>query len=143
MLLNVNELYSDGQAVTATAVSTSTIDHNPNPGTAYNGQAIVRDIGPGQRLQLFAKVTEAFATLTSLKVSLESSADDSTYVIHWITDAILLATLVIGYDIPLPGFPSRAVRRYTRLRYTVAGSNATAGKITAGIVLDLDTNPSH
>ena len=142
MIFDAQSQFSDAQAVTATAASTNSIDLKAT-GTPYGGNALVRDIGKGCELPVAVTVTETFATLTSLTISVEtddnSSFSSATTV--FTTPAILAATLVAGYSVPmLVEVPEGTKEQYVRLKYTVAGSNATAGKITAGIVAARQTN---
>ena len=133
---------SDDQAITATAASTNVIDLGAT-GTVYGAAAaLTRDIGPGQPVSLLIQVTEAFATLTSLDIqieldSTESFTPDSTIDVQM---AVPVASLVAGYKVPYNFVPDGVNLRYMRLKYTVNGSNATAGKITAGIVASVQTN---
>jgi hypothetical protein len=116
-----------GQAITATAASTNVLDLLAN-----------RDIGAGSAdIMLNIEVTAAFATLTSLQVALQTSADNSTWVDLMLSPVILTANLVVGARIlrvNLPAFglnDTGTPNRYMRLNYTVAGSNATTGAIIA------------
>lgn len=142
MIYDQQTLFSDGQAVTATAASTNTIDLGAT-GTPYGGSALIRDIGKSSCIDLAVTVTEAFATLTSLTISVETD-DNSSFssaATVFTTTAIPVATLVAGYSIPmLAEFPEGTNERYVRLKYTVGGTNATTGKITAGVVAARQTN---
>jgi hypothetical protein len=51
------------------------------------------------------------------------------------TEAIAAATLVAGYVFNIDSIPLKASERYIRLYYTVAGSDATAGNVQAGITM--------
>lgn len=142
MILDSQNLFSDGQAVTASAASTNYIDLGAG-GTPYEGaSALGRAIGKGVPIALMVQVSVTFATLTSLAVSVETddntSFSSATTVVT--TPAIGVASLVAGYRFPLEVLPHGINERYLRLYYTVAGSNATAGAIDAGLVADLDTN---
>lgn len=125
-------LFSDNQAITATANSTNVIDLTAvAPGILHAGEPIRVD----------ARVTESFATATSVNVSVVTANDaalSSGAVTLAQTGATAIATLVAGYEIPLQ-FLQGTAKRYLGLVYTVAGSNATAGKISAGLVLDKQT----
>ncbi|WP_320169532.1 hypothetical protein [Maridesulfovibrio sp.] len=53
--------------------------------------------------------------------------------------SIPVADLKQGYAFPLPALPARH-SGYLRLSFTVAGANATAGKVSGYIILDDQTN---
>jgi len=115
--------FSDEQAITTTAVSTNVVDLelvNPN-------------LGEGTPLFARVRVTADFADGTSLKVSLQDSADNSTFADLASTAAIATATLVQGYNFVKLAIPDEH-RRYVRLNYTVSGT-MTAGKVTAWVGL--------
>lgn len=137
MLSDALGTFSDGQSITGSAASTSSIDlgatGTPKPG---HTTALSRDIGRGNKVNIRVQVTEAFATLTSLKVAVQTDADtafgSATTVLE--TEAIAVADLVAGYVFNLEYLPRNTDERYLRLYYTVAGSNATTGKIWAAVV---------
>lgn len=137
MIFDRQLLLSDGQAVTATAVSTNSIQW-PDMGRVYGAAAdLVRGVGEGNPVPLLVQVTENFATLTSLTITLESADNtglSSNAVVHWSSGAIAVAALVAGFQVPIRFLPKGIVKPHLGLRYTVAGASATAGKITAGVV---------
>ena len=129
-------LFSEDQAVTATAVSTNSIDLGLMETPVGAAGPLVLDAGLSE-IPILVQVTTTFATLTSLVVSVEmddnSSFSSATTVAR--SEAIPAASLVAGYKFRLPAsIPEGTTERYVRLKYTVAGSDATAGKIFAGIV---------
>lgn len=118
-----------GVAITATRNSTNVLD-----------MLVARDMGAGEILDLHVIVTEAFATLTSLVVSCEVSADNSTFYQILTSPIYPVAQLILGapifrYAMPLNQILNatagvlKAPGRYIRLVYTVAGSDATTGKV--------------
>lgn len=129
-----------GVAITATRDSTNVID-----------LLIARDVGANQPLAVHVDITQVFATLTSLTVDLQTSADNSTYFSLLKSNVYPVAQLIVGaplfrYDIPvnqelnssagvlkIPG-------RYLKLVYTVAGSNATTGAVFSYITPREDRN---
>lgn len=136
MIVDTTGLFSDDQAITATAVSTNVLDLGA-PGTVLgSSNALVRDIGRGVPIPILIQVTTTFATLTSLTVTLQSAYVEGfgeSYTIDQ-TPAVALATLVAGYQFPIIHIPVDTDKRYFRLNYTVGGSSATAGAVTAAIV---------
>jgi hypothetical protein len=138
MILDKNTLLSDDQAVTATAISENVIDLAVL-GTTYDGVALSRKEGTLQKVPFLVQVTADFATLTSLTISIESSAAAglTSPTVHF-SQVIAVADLVAGKKISYDFLPNGITGRYLGLRYTVTGSNATAGNITAGVVAAVD-----
>lgn len=127
-IFDKQNMYSEDQAITASAVSTNVIDHT------------IAGIGEGEPIEVIVKVTAAFATLTSLVVTLQTDSDEAFGTAQNVlaTAAIPAASLVAGYEFRISTMPSNMLR-YTRLSYTVAGSDATAGTIWAGLAVDRST----
>jgi hypothetical protein len=129
MILDTQALFSDKQAITATAASTNVIDLGPNP----------LDAGWGNKIPLLVQVNEDFDNATSLALALQVSDDPafgtSTTVF---TETVPLAGLTAGARISQKVIPYNTTRRYLRLYYTVTGTAPTKGKITAGITLGVD-----
>lgn len=136
MIFDAQNLFSNKQAVTTTAVSQNTIDLGKP-----------RDIGPGEPVNITAAVTTDFAGGTSITFDLivSDNADLSSPVVLQSNGPVLLANLKAGQKFPLramiPVNPDRP-KRYLGLRYTVAGT-MTAGAITAGIVRDLQAADAY
>ncbi|WP_413616414.1 hypothetical protein MRB56_09105 [Halomonas cupida] len=124
MIFDSTFLFSDDQAVTATAASTNIVD-----------LGVVRDIGKGVPVPLLVQVTEDFATLTSLTVTVETDDDPGfgSPKVLATSGAIAAADLVAGYQFPLQYMPI-GTERYLAITYTVGGTDATAGTVTAGVV---------
>ena len=136
MIMDRTALFSDGQAITATAASTNIVDLGAT-GTPYGGTALVRDVGLGRSVPIVVTVTQSFDALTSLTISVETD-DNSSFssaTTKWTSPAYTLAQLATGAKYLLPdAIPAGVNERYVRLKYTVAGSSPTVGKITAGVV---------
>lgn len=141
MILSAQELFSDDQAITATAISENVIDLGV-AGTPYGAAAALNnDKGKGAAIPVLIQVTADFATLTSLTITVEASAAaglTSPQVLA--TETIAVADLVAGKQTYMQVLPNGADLRYLGVRYTVTGSNATAGTITAGISMGNQTN---
>lgn len=126
MLYDLENLFSNNQAVTADAASTNVIK-------LAAGQ--LKEVSFGTPIPLRIQVTEDFATLTSLNIKVQTASDEAftSPVDLAATGAIAAADLKAGYVAPINFIPKGNLG-YMRLYYDVTGSNATAGKITAGIV---------
>lgn len=121
--------FGEAQAVTATAVSTDTLDFSA-----------FRNIGIGfQDVELFCfvgtSVTAAGAATVTITLETDDNSAFSSATVIYSTTAIPKATLVAGFN-ALDGvkIPSGA-ERFLRLNYTVATGPLTAGTFTAGLVL--------
>lgn len=130
MILDQQTLLSAAQAVTGDAVSTNVIDFGA-----------AGDMGKGMPVKLLVQVVEDFDNLTSLNVKVESDGDSAFGSANVLaqTGEIALAALKTGYVFAIHALP-RGNERYLRLSYDVTGTAPTAGKITAGIVADHQTN---
>lgn len=128
--------FSEDQAVTATAISENVILLN-DAGTVHgDAAAITRNLGIGNEIPLLIQVTEDFNTLTSLTITLETSAAAAltSPTVLASSGAIALADLVAGYRPSFTRiFPDGDLLDYIGLRYTVTGTDPTEGKITAAI----------
>lgn len=138
MILDQQTLFSDRQAITATAASTNIIDLSPR------GIGIVRDIGPGKAIPVVVQVVEDFAAAGAATLALtlqvdEDAAFGSPKTVATVA-AVPVASLKAGYQLPLDFIPRGTNERYMRLNYTVATGPMTAGRITAGIALGHQTN---
>src|SRR5260221_13993257 len=155
MIYDNNLIFSNNQAITATAASTSVIDLqgglaiNVGPNATVFGE----DIGIGDgvaMLKVAAFVTTTFtaAGAGTLVVALQGAPDTGasepggtpgTYVTYAQTGVIALADLVAGMKIAALDWPpvqpnSSPLPRYLRLNYTVATGPMTAGNIFAGLL---------
>lgn len=138
MILDKNTLLSDDQAVTSTAISENVIDLGVL-GITYDGVQLVRKEGTAQKIPVLVQVTEDFATLTSLTITIEASAAAGlTSPDVLFSQTIAVADLVAGKKISYDVLPNDIEKRYLGIRYTVTGTTATAGAITAGIVAAVD-----
>lgn len=123
MRLDSELMYSDDQAITGSADSQNSIDH------------IEADIGQGNPVYLSVVATEDFASSAedeTLEIEFEDSANDSDFDVVF---SIAPKAFGIKAGDELARFPlPSGLRRYTQLRYVVAGTgNFTAGRVTAGL----------
>lgn len=128
MRLDYENLFSHEQAITADAASSNVIDLHED-----------RNIGVGYPLGIAIVVTEDFATNDALTVTVET-ADNEAFdegEVDLVSAEAAVAELTAGYKFPILYVP-RGVKRFVRLSYTVSGSNATAGAVTAGLAIDQD-----
>ena len=123
MIMDNNSLFSDAQAVAATANSQS-VD-------------LGDDVGHGNAMYLHIGVTEDFAGLASVQVVLQHSDDNSTFEDVLTTMAVPVAKLTAGYRFAIDKIPC-GTKKYVRVRYVVSGAGS-AGKITAAITPTLQS----
>lgn len=126
-----------GQAVTATAVSTNSVDTNP---CAIGGNQ-PNDLGRGEALEIAISTLVTAAASGAATVNFELvQADDAALTTNVETlvqtGPIPKASLVAGAIIPLhlDRASPLAPRRYIGVRYTVGTGPLTAGTFTAAIV---------
>jgi hypothetical protein len=167
-MLDAQLQFSSAQAITASAQSTSFYDQltgeidtttftkAPNEIWSVNETYFGEDLGIGKgpgTPRVVVEVGTAFATLTSLQVAFQGAPNnataqasgnrsDLTFVTYIETDVIAVALLVANTRIASFDWPMRktgqALPRFVQLDYIVAGSNATAGTITADVTLGDD-----
>lgn len=139
MIFSAQQLFSDDQAITASADSTNVIDLGV-AGTPYDAAApLNQDVGKGNKIPLLVQVTEAFDNLTSLEVIISTGATTALGT-SVISQTILLADLVVGKQISLEVLPNDITERYLGIEYVVTGTAPTVGKVTAGITMGNQTN---
>lgn len=142
-ILSAQSLLSDGQALTASAISENVM-RIPDAGIVpREGAAKARNLGAGNDVPLLVQVNETFAGGTSVQFSLvtaDNEALDSNATVLSQSPAIPVADLVAGYR---PAFtrelPDAILQDYLGLSYTVAGT-PTAGSVTAGLTFGVASN---
>ncbi len=137
MILDKLLMFSEAQAVTASAASTDVIDLGPIDGTR-------RDIGVGYPLELFVNVntTATAAGAATVNFQLQTSPDNSTWTTLTTSGDLALTALTAGKRVMSQKVP-QGVQRYLRLNYVVGTGPLTAGEFTAGINLDVDNNSPY
>lgn len=130
-------MFSEAQAVTATAASTDVIDLGPIDGTR-------RDIGVGYPLEFWTLVntTATAAGAATVNVQLQTSPDNSTWSTISSSGDLALSALVAGKRIVSQKVPA-GVQKYLRVNYVIGTGPLTAGAFTAGINLDVDNNTAY
>jgi hypothetical protein len=142
MITDATNLFSDSQAITATAASTNVIDLGATGTPSGSSVALSRDIGKSAEIPLLLEVTEAFNNLTSLAIAVQVATDAAfTTPVEVATRTYLLAELTLGKRLGFPAeFPEGTNLRFVRMRYTVTGTAPTTGKIWAGVVAARQTS---
>jgi Bbp16-like protein len=151
MLVDQDLLFSNSQALTATAVSTNLIDLAPL-GVPFNGGTnLGRAIGYGEELYIFVSVEVAMTDAGSdTTVTVDLQTDDSagfgsptTVATLGVIPAIQAAGTRFFFRMPIGvGNPLTGVlpyERFIRLNYTMTNGNLSTGTFSAGIVKDTDT----
>lgn len=139
MILSAQQLFSDDQAITASADSTNVIDLGA-AGTPYDAAAALnQDVGKGAKIPILIQVTEVFNNLTSLEIKI-STGSTTALGTTVISKVVLLTNLAVGYQFPVDVLPNEINERYLGIEYVVVGTAPTTGKITAGISMGNQTN---
>lgn len=107
------------------------------------------DIGKGEPVECLIMVNEAFTTaaggtlqaILSMGTGVDGNGDINAGEVTLFDSGILaVATLVLGYNFKFRAFFPGTKLRYLQMRYLIATGAMTAGKITAGIVDQRQTN---
>jgi len=140
MILDKNLLFQTNTAITASAASTDVID-----------LGVLQDLGVGDdpAIEVYCLITETFtaAGAATLVTEIQGSVDNSAWTTMAATAAIGKASLVAGVEICRWDLPSlvagQSPPRYLRMNFTVATGPMTAGKVTAGLILDRQANRAY
>lgn len=131
MITDALLLLSDEQAVTASAVSTNTVD-----------LGVARDVGAGENLEVVFVVDEAALAAGAATVEFQvvgSTAEALTSpVVLGSSGAIGKASLILGAQVTVSINQNDLVPlgyRYLGANYVVATGPLTAGKFTASVVM--------
>jgi hypothetical protein len=123
---------SDAQAVTTSAASTNIIDTKSELGDALEKGAWLR-----VAVQTSFTMAGATKTLQATFMSADDTAFNTGAVTHAATAALASTACTAGKELLVMKLPKN-VKRYIRLYYT-CGDTASAGKIDAHIVTDVDS----
>lgn len=151
MIFDDTLLLSRAQAVTVTAPSTNVIDLLPAGKAARHAAVLKRNLGIGPAIPFLIQVMEDFAAAGAATLTITLETDDnaafSSPAVVWSSGAIAIAQLKAGQNLGLVNYLPKGVNdkglteQFFRLNYTVATGPFTAGKIQAGVVAAVQTNP--
>lgn len=140
-LIDLQNMFSNQQAITADTISTRVIDTNPNV-----SDNLTADIAAGKPLYLQVLVTTAMVSAGSATLTVALESDDNTSLssatVHaTLASAVAAATMVAGYYIVRNfALPAGDYQRYVGLRYTTNTSDFETGNITAWLTTNkIDT----
>lgn len=142
MILSQQQLFSDKQAVTSTALSTNVLDLKA-AGIPFGAKAKLNaDMGKGTPIELHVGVAEdvtasGSATVT-ITLEVSDNEDMSSSDVILTTAAIAKADLVKGWKLPVNKIPLGATKQYMAVRYTVGTGPLTAGKFNAFLPMSDD-----
>ncbi len=121
MILDEQTLFSDNQKITANGASTNILDFGKS------------EMSFGTPVTLFIQVTEDFDKLTSLKITVQTSAVEAfTSPVDLIDQTITLENLKKGMVSAIKFLPKGNLG-YMRLYYTITGTAPSKGAVFAGI----------
>lgn len=133
MIIDKENLFSDDQDLAQVA-------------GAYDSTNIIKlpkNSAYGTPLRLLIQVTETFTSAGAATLAIDLETDDNAAFSSAVDlvniAAIAKATLVAGYKIAIDFVP-RGDEGFLRLEYTIGTATTTAGKITAGIIADDQSN---
>jgi hypothetical protein len=151
MIFDKTLLLSEKQAITVTAPSTNVIDLLAAGTAPRHAAPLKRNLGIGAMIPFLIQVTEDFAAAGAATLTVALQVDDneafSSPTTVWTSGAIALADLKAGENLGVVNYVPKGVNgkgvteRYFRLNYTVATGPMTAGRIQAGVVAAVQTNP--
>lgn len=101
--------------------------------------------GKGEPIKVFCQLTADFGSTGNtgtLQVKLQSDSNTgfaTNLISHVDTGAVAQATCVKGYR-PIDVYLPLNCQRYVRFYYTIGTANGTGGTISAGLLLDQQTN---
>lgn len=135
MILDKQLEFSDGQAVTSTAIGTNVVDLGATP--------TLRDIGAGGPIWLVVQTrtlatdSGSDATLTVTLESAENEALSTNPVVHFSTGALAFGTFSpAGTTLVKVALPLADYKRYLGVRFTVASGPLTGGNFDAFLTRD-------
>lgn len=147
MIMDVQALLSDRQNLAGAAagnhLSSNSIDTGA-PGSTVLGGTVRKDFGRGNKPMLLVQVVETITSAGAATVQaqvVKGTAVDGNGQISAGLEVVAqsapvpVADLAAGYQFPLE-LPPKLDTRYFAIRYVVGTAALTAGRVTAGLVLD-------
>lgn len=140
MILSAEQMFSDGQALTATAASTNIIDLGA-PGTVLGAPAALqRDVGKGTPIPIFVSLDVASGgTSPTLDVALQMDDNAGFSSPTTLASAPQVAGGAAGDQVALYYLPEGITQRYIRLNYTLGGTSPTY-TVSAGLPAATQSN---
>ena len=141
MLLSAEQLFSDSQALTATAASTNIIDLGAT-GTVLNAPAaLTRDIGKGKPIPIIVQIEGASGgTNETLDVAVQVDTTSAFSSATTVATATQIGAVTAATEVYLDVYlPEGTDERYLRLNYTLSGTSPTY-TVSAGIVAAKNSN---
>jgi hypothetical protein len=130
MIFDEQNLYSDGQAVTATNTSsTNLIDHFKDTNDATTGAGEGMNIFP----HIYIQVTKTFTGAGTIAATLEE-CDTIGGTYNAILTGPTTAAAPAAGTVLLDARGARVTKRYTRINYLEPTGGLAAGEVTAGII---------
>ena len=141
MMLSAEQIFSDSQALTATAASTNIIDLGATGTVLGAPAALVRDIGPGKAVEFIVQLdVDSGGTSPTLDVAVQVDTVSAFSSPTTVASSEQLAGGSAGDRVQLNcTLPEGTNERYLRLNYTLSGTSPTY-TVTAGIVAGDQTN---
>ncbi len=140
MILDMQSLFSDDQAITASAASTNLIDLGATGTPPLSSTALVRDVGKGTPIEILIICTVAHGgTSPLLDVVLQMDTAAAFPSATEVAAATQMAGASVGDRASIFFLPEAITERFIRLYYTAAGTTPTI-TITAGLALGTQSN---
>ena len=141
MILDLESMFTDDQALTATAVSTNLLDLGATGTPPLSSTALTRDIGPGTPIEVLIQLTVASGgTSPTLIVTMEMDTVVGFSSATVIATSATLTGGLVGARLSITYVPDGATERFLRLNYTLAGTSPTY-TVTSGLVMGRQTRP--
>lgn len=142
MIFSLEQIFSDGQVVDSTQVSTNVIDLGATGTVVGAPAAMVRDIGKGRPIPIVIQIdADAVGTTPTLDVDIEVDDNESFTSATVVASSQQVGDVSAGHRVALFYVPEGTNERYMRLSYTLGGSGSPQYTVTAGIVLADQTAP--